>query len=72
MFPEFLQRIGGGLEGTCDTLREEHREIVKQLDAIEAKLSRANPATEAEEAALQKLLAAHNHREHSIVLPALE
>ena len=72
LFPEFLQRVGGGLETTCDALREEHREVVKLLEAIEAKLSRSDAATEAEETALQKLLATHNHKEHTIVFPALE
>ncbi len=72
IYPEFLQRVGGGLESTCAALRQEHREVVNLLEAIEAKLSRSNPATETEETALQKLLAAHNHREHSIVFPALE
>jgi regulator of cell morphogenesis and NO signaling len=72
MFPEFLQRVGGDLESTCADLRQEHREVVKLLDAIEAKLNCPNPATEVEEAALQKLLVAHNHREHSVVFPALE
>lgn len=72
MFPAFLQRVGGGLENTCDTLRKEHREIIKLLDAIEVKLARANPATDAEEAALQRLLANHNHREHDVIFPAFE
>jgi hypothetical protein len=72
VLPAFLQRVGGGLENTCDTLREEHREIIKLLDAIEAKLALANPATDAEEAALQRLLANHNHMEHRVVFPALE
>lgn len=72
LFPEFLQRVGGGLGSTCDALCEDHREIAKLLDTIEAKLSQANPATEAEEATLQKLLAAHNHREHTVFFPALE
>lgn len=72
VFPEFLQRVGGGLESTCDALRQEHREVLTLLDAIETKLRRANAATEAEEAALQKLLASHNHKEHSVVFPALE
>lgn len=72
VFPEFLQRVGGGLESTCDSLRAEHREVLTLLDAIDAKLSRSHMATDAEEAALQKLLTAHNHKEHSVVYPALE
>ena len=72
IFPEFQRRVGGGLESTCDALRQEHREVLELLSAIEMKLSRADLATEAEEAALQKLLAAHNQREHSIIFPALE
>ena len=72
VFPEFLQRVGGSLAGTCDTLRTEHREVARLLAAIEAKLARAESATGIEEAALQKLLAAHNHREHRVIFPALE
>lgn len=72
VFPECLQRTGGGLESICDTLREEHREIAILLDGIAAKLSQANTSTEAEETALQALLAGHNDREHSVVFPALE
>lgn len=72
VFPEFLHRVGGGLEDTCDLLREEHREVIKLLIAIEAKLSRLDRATDTEETALQRLLAAHNHKEHTIVFPALE
>ena len=72
VFPEFLQRVGGGLEGTCDLLREEHREVMKLLIAIEAKLNRLDKATDTEETALQRLLAEHNHKENSIVFPALE
>ena len=72
VFPEFLQRVGGGLESTCDSLREEHREVIKLLNAIETKLSRPDMATDTEETALQRLLAAHNHKEHTIVFPALE
>jgi len=72
VFPEFLHIVGGGLEGTCDLLREEHREVIKLLVAIEAKLSRLDRATDTEETALQRLLAAHNHKEHTIVFPALE
>ncbi|MFO1514930.1 MAG: hemerythrin domain-containing protein [Verrucomicrobiota bacterium] len=72
VFPEFLHRVGGGLESTCDVLRQEHRKVLTLLDDIEAKLSRSNPATDTEEAALQKLLAGHNHKEHSVVYPAME
>ncbi len=72
ILPEFQRRVGGGLESTCDALRQEHREVLEILSAIETKLSRANPATEAEEAVLQKLLASHNRKEHSVVFPALE
>lgn len=72
IFPQFLQRVGTGLENTCDGLRQEHRQIAQLLDAIAAKLAGANPATEAEEAALQRLLSAHNHKEQDIVFPALE
>jgi iron-sulfur cluster repair protein YtfE (RIC family) len=72
IFPEFLRRMNGGLASTCDVLRQEHREVLTLLDTIAAKLSRANPATEAEEAALHQLLAAHNHKEHNVVFPALQ
>lgn len=72
IFPKFQQQVGGGLESTCDALRQEHREVLQLLDTVEAKLSCANPATEAEEATLQKLLAYHNHKEHTVVFPALE
>lgn len=72
ILPEFQRRVGGGLESTCHALRQEHREVLELLSAIETKLSRANPATEVEEAALQTLLASHNHKEHTIVFPALE
>ena len=71
VFPEFLSRVGGGLANTCATLRKEHREIGQLLAAIAAKLDRADSATEAEEAALHNLLAAHNHQEHRVVFPAL-
>jgi hypothetical protein len=64
--------VASGLERTCDALRQEHREVLTLLEAIETKLSCANPATDAEEAALQRLLAGHNHKEHSVVFPALE
>ncbi|MCW5552073.1 MAG: hemerythrin domain-containing protein [Verrucomicrobiae bacterium] len=72
IFPEFQRQVGGGLESTCDALQQEHREVLELLSAIETKLSRANPATEVEEAALQTLLASHNHKEHTVVFPALE
>ena len=72
VFPEFLQRVGGDLESTCDSLREEHREVIKLLNAIETKLSRPDMATDTEEVALLKLLVAHNHKEHTVVYPALE
>lgn len=72
VFPEFLQRVGGELTDTCEALWKEHREIAGLLDAIELKLSNVNPATDAEEAALQKLLAAHNHKEHNVAFPVLE
>ena len=72
MFPEFQRRVGGGLESTCEALRQEHREVLELLSAIEMKLSRAILATAIEEAALQTLLASHNHKEHTVVFPALE
>lgn len=72
IFPEFLRRMNGGLESTCYALRQEHREVLTLLDTIAAKLSRANPATAAEESALQKLLAEHNRKEHTVVYPALQ
>lgn len=72
VFPNFLERAGGGLQNTCDGLRQEHQEVLRLLEAIEAKLVNSNPATEAEEAALQELLATHNHKEHRIVFPAFE
>lgn len=60
------------MESTCNLLREEHREVMKLLIAIEAKLNRLDKATDTEETALQRLLAEHNHKENSIVFPALE
>jgi hypothetical protein len=72
VLPKFQQRVGGGLQRTCDRLRQEHQEVLKLLDTIAAKLASANPATEPEEADLQRLLAAHNHKEHDVVFPALE
>lgn len=46
--------------------------MMKLLIAIEAKLNRLDKATDTEETALQRLLAEHNHKENSIVFPALE
>lgn len=72
IFPSFLRRVGAALENTVAALRQEHSEVVKLLEAIEAKLNRSDPSTEAEEVALQKLLSAHNHQEHRVIFPAFE
>jgi len=72
ILPGFQHRVGGGLESTYDALRQEHREVLELLSAIETKLSHASATTEVEEAALQKPLASHNHKEHTVVFPALE
>lgn len=72
LFPQFDEKIGVPVGDITASLRAEHGEIRAHLEAIELKLSLQNLATDSDEAALEALLSAHNHREHDAIYPVFE
>ena len=72
LFPAFDRKLGVLAGSISASLRAEHDQIREHLSAIELKLAGQNPKTESEEAALEAVLGAHNHREHDAVYPVLE
>lgn len=72
LFPQFDERIGAPVNNITASLRTEHGKICAILEAIELKLSLQNPVTDSDEAALEALLSAHNHREHDVIYPVFE
>lgn len=72
LFPAFDRKLGVLAGSISASLRAEHDQIRVHLSAIESKLACQNSETESEEAALEVVLSAHNHREHDAVYPVLE
>ena len=72
LFPIFDKQLGALSGGISASLCTEHDQIREHLNAIENKLARKSVDTESEEASLEMVLSAHNHREHEVVYPICE
>ncbi len=72
LFPAFEQRTGLHSGGPTAVMRMEHRQIQSLLGLISAELQQGNPATDAAEAELRSVLAAHNLKEEHILYPAID
>jgi hemerythrin-like domain-containing protein len=53
-------------------MRNEHRQIGQQFEAIHDKVAEQNPDCDQEEQALLNLLGAHNMKEERVLYPAID
>ena len=58
--------------GPTPAMRNEHRQIGQQLEAIHRKVTDQNPDSDQEEQALLDLLGPHNRKEERALYPAID
>lgn len=71
LFPLFEEKTGAS-SGPTYVMRQEHREIGKQLEEIHKKVQVADPNSDAEERKLLDVLSLHNQKEENILYPAID
>ena len=72
LFPIWEQKTGMSDSGPTPVMRNEHREIGRQLEAIHQKVVDQNPDSDQEEQALLDLLGSHNRKEERALYPAID
>ncbi len=72
LFPLWEKKTGMSESGPTPVMRNEHRQIGQQLDAIHGKVSEQNPDSDKEEQALLDLLGSHNRKEELRLYPAID
>jgi len=72
LFPLWEKKTGRFEEGPTVVMREEHRQIKQQLEAIHGKVAEQNPDSDKEEQALLELLGSHNRKEERALYPAID
>ena len=72
LFPIWEQRTGMSDSGPTPVMRNEHRQIGQQLEAIHQKVADQNPDSDQEEQALLDLLGSHNRKEERALYPAID
>ena len=58
--------------GPTPVMKNEHRQIGQQLEAIHRKVTDQNPDSDQEEQALLDLLGSHNRKEERALYPAID
>ena len=72
LFPIWEQKTGMSDSGPTPVMRNEHRQIGQQLEAIHQKVADQNPDSDREEQALLDLLGSHNRKEERALYPAID
>lgn len=72
LFPLWEEKTGMADGGPTFVMRNEHRQIGQQLEAIHRKVADQNPDSDQEEQALLNLLGSHNMKEERVLYPALD
>ena len=72
LFPIWEQKTGMSDSGPTPVMRNEHREIGRQLEAIHQKVVDQNPDSDQEEQTLLDLLGSHNRKEERALYPAID
>jgi regulator of cell morphogenesis and NO signaling len=72
LFPLWEKKTGMFDSGPTPVMRNEHREIGQQLEAIHRKVADRNPDSDQEEQALLDLLGSHNRKEERALYPAID
>jgi iron-sulfur cluster repair protein YtfE (RIC family) len=72
LFPLWEEKTGMSDSGPTPVMRNEHRQIGKQLEAIHQKLERQDLDTDQEEQVLLDLLGSHNRKEERALYPAID
>lgn len=72
LFPLWEEKTGMAEGGPTFVMRNEHRQIGEQLEAIHQKVAEQNPDSDQEEQALLTLLGSHNMKEERVLYPAID
>ena len=72
LFPIWEGKTGMSESGPTPVMRNEHRQIGQQLEAIHQKVADQNPDSDQEELALLDLLGSHNRKEERALYPAID
>lgn len=72
LFPLWEKKTGMTDSGPTPVMRNEHRQIGQQLEAIHQKVTDQNPDSDREEQALLDLLGSHNRKEERALYPAID
>lgn len=72
LFPLWEEKTGMSEGGPTFVMRNEHRQIGQQLEAIHEKVAEQNPDTDREEQALLNLLGSHNMKEERVLYPSID
>ena len=72
LFPIWEQKTGMSDSGPTPVMRNEHRQIGRQLEAIHQKVADQNPDSDQEEQTLLDLLGSHNRKEERALYPAID
>ena len=72
LFSLWEKKTGMTDSGPTPAMRNEHRQIEQQLEAIHQKVTDQNPDSDREEQSLLDLLGAHNRKEERALYPAID
>ena len=72
LFPLWEEKTGMAEGGPTFVMRNEHRQIGEQLEAIHQKVAEQNPDSDQEEQALLALLGSHNMKEERVLYPSID
>lgn len=72
LFPLWEEKTGMSEGGPTFVMRNEHRQIGQQLEAIHDKVAEQNPESDQEEQALLNLLGSHNMKEERVLYPSID
>lgn len=72
LFPLWEEKTGMAEGGPTFVMRNEHRQIGQQLEAIHQKVAEQNPDSDQEEQSLLTLLGSHNMKEERVLYPAID
>jgi regulator of cell morphogenesis and NO signaling len=72
LFSLWEKKTGMSDSGPTPAMRNEHRQIGQQLEAIHSKVANRNMDSDQEEQALLNLLGSHNRKEERALYPAID
>lgn len=72
LFPLWEEKTGMSEGGPTFVMRNEHRQIGEQIEAIHRKVAEQNPDSDHEEQALLNILTSHNLKEERVLYPSID